>query len=177
MTPLAYAPYRVFQEFVRDAPCLGGVDPGARNGFVSRTRCIPDGAPETIEAVDALRSFRELGAADEATFLRLRRLYGFRTRVPASYIALCSARKRAPSTLCRECVLVYVLTTTMPRIMCSRTWRCLVSHRISYSSFFEEDFQFYTVDAEAVIASRQRFIPPARPSGASSSQEGGGDAL
>ena len=39
---------------------------------------------------------------------------------------------------------------------------------------FEEDFRFYKADAEAVIASRQRFIPPARSSGASSSQEGGG---
>ena len=38
----------------------------------------------------------------------------------------------------------------------------------------EEDFRFYTVDAEAVITSRQLFIPPARSSGASSSQEGGG---
>ena len=39
---------------------------------------------------------------------------------------------------------------------------------------FEEDFRFYEADAEAAIASRQRFIPPARPSGSSSSQEGGG---
>ena len=39
---------------------------------------------------------------------------------------------------------------------------------------FEEDFRFYKADAEAVIASRQRFIPPTRSSGASSSQEGGG---
>ena len=38
----------------------------------------------------------------------------------------------------------------------------------------EEDFMFYKADAEAVVASRQRFIPPARSNGASSSQEGGG---
>ena len=39
---------------------------------------------------------------------------------------------------------------------------------------FEEDFRFYKADAEAVIASRQRSIPPTRSSGASSPQEGGG---
>ena len=33
---------------------------------------------------------------------------------------------------------------------------------------------FYKADAEAVTASRQRFIPPTRSSGASSSQAGGG---
>jgi hypothetical protein len=71
-------------------------------------------------------------------------------------------------------MFLYVMTTTLPRIMCSRTWRCLVSQRISCSSFFEEDFRFYKADAEAVIASRQRFIPPTMSSGASSSQEGGG---
>ena len=38
----------------------------------------------------------------------------------------------------------------------------------------EEDFRFSKAGAEAAIASRQRFIPPTRPSGASSSQEGGG---
>ena len=99
MTPLAHAPYRVLKEFLRDAPCLGGVDLDARNGFATRTRCIHDGALEAIEAADALRSLRELGAADEATILRLRRLDGFRARVSASYTALCSVHIRVPRML------------------------------------------------------------------------------